>query len=108
MRWDSRRWVLEEGENVSNPSHLDYVVTGIPRSGTSLMSTILSSSENSFCFNEVHYQIPVLPSFFSEMRKRIENGLPVINKINEKGKLTTDTQRQDGIKFSRDRCNWQE
>ena len=67
---------------------LDYVITGIPRSGTSLMSTILSSSENSFCFNEVHYQIPVLPSFFSEMRTRIESGLPVINKVNEKGKLT--------------------
>ena len=100
MHWSINRWILEEGEQIATPSTLDYVITGIPRSGTSLMSTILSSSENSFCFNEVHYQIPVLPSFFSEMRKRIENGLPVINKINEKGKLTTDTQRQDGIKFS--------
>jgi hypothetical protein len=100
MHWSINRWILSDGEEIATPSDLDYVITGIPRSGTSLMSTILSSSENSFCFNEVHYQIPLLPSFFSEMRKRIENGLPVINKINEKGKLTTDTQRQEGIKFS--------
>ena len=100
MKWTTNRWILSDGEEIATPSDLDYVITGIPRSGTSLMSTILSSSENSFCFNEVHYQIPLLPSFFSEMRKRIENGLPVINKINEKGKLTTDTQRQEGIKFS--------
>jgi len=100
MKWNTNRWVLEDGEEIAVPSDLDYVITGIPRSGTSLMSTILSSSQNSFCFNEVHYQIPVLPSFFSEMRSRIENGLPVVNKINEKGKLTTDTQRQSGVKFS--------
>ena len=100
MDWSINRWVLEDGEKIAFPSDLDYVITGIPRSGTSLMSTILSSSQNSFCFNEVHYQIPVLPSFFLEMRSRIENGLPVVNKINEKGKLTTDTQRQSGVKFS--------
>lgn len=100
MRWDINRWILDEGEEKTEPSDLDYVITGIPRSGTSLMSTILSSSENSFCFNEVHYQIPVLPSFFSEMRTRIESGLPVINKVNEKGKLTSDTQRQSGVKFA--------
>jgi LPS sulfotransferase NodH len=100
MHWDKNRWVLDDDETVAKPSDLDYVVTGIPRSGTSLMSTILSSSENSLCFNEVHYQIPVLPSFFSEMRHRIDAGLPIINKINQKGKLTTDTQRQDGVQFS--------
>ena len=97
MRWDINRWILYEGEEKSTPSDLDYVITGIPRSGTSLMSTILSSSENSFCFKEVHYQIPVLPSFFSEMRTRIKSGLPVINKFNEKGKLTSDTQ--SGVKY---------
>ena len=100
MRWDTNRWILDEGEEKAAPSDLDYVITGIPRSGTSLMSTILSSSENSFCFNEVHYQIPVLPSFFSEMRTRIESSLPVINKVNGKGKLTSDTQRQGGVKFA--------
>ena len=100
MRWDTNRWILVEGEEKAEPSDLDYVITGIPRSGTSLISTILSSSENSFCFNEVHYQLPVLPSFFSEMRRRIECGLPVINKVNEKGKLTSDTQRQNGVKFA--------
>ena len=100
MRWDINRWILDEGEEKTEPSDLDYVITGIPRSGTSLMSTILSSSENSFCFNEVHYQIPVLPSFFSEMRMRIESGLPVINKVNQMGILTSDTQRQSGVKFA--------
>lgn len=100
MKWEINRWILGESEEKAEPSDLDYVITGIPRSGTSLISTILSSSENSFCFNEVHYQIPVLPSFFSEMRTRIESGLPVINKVNEKGKLTSDTQRQSGVKFA--------
>ena len=105
MHLNKNRWVLDDDEKVAKPSDLDYVVTGIPRSGTSLMSTILSSSENSLCFNEVHYQIPVLPSFFSEMRHRIDAGLPIINKINQKGKLTTDTQRQDGVQFSEMRVN---
>ena len=68
MRWDTNRWILSESGGKKQNLDLDYVITGIPRSGTSLISTILSSSENSFCFNEVHYQIPVLPSFFSEMR----------------------------------------
>lgn len=100
MHWNKNRWVLDDDEKVAKPLDLDYVITGIPRSGTSLMSAILSSSENSLCFNEVHYQIPILPSFFLEMRHRIDSGLPIINKINQKGKLTTDTQRQDGVRFS--------
>jgi len=100
MKWNTNRWVLDESEMTAEPSDLDYVITGIPRSGTSLMSSILSSSPNSFCFNEVHYQIPALSSFFSEMRTRIGNELPVINKTNGEGKLTTDTQRQSGVQFS--------
>lgn len=104
MKWSEKhsrnRWILEEGEEIPSPSGLDYIVTGIPRSGTSLMSTILSLSEDSFCFNEIHYKVTTLPSFFLEMRNRIDAGLPVVNKINHKGKLTSDTQRQDGIKYS--------
>tara|TARA_B110000438_G_C15705241_1_gene602896 strand:- start:294 stop:1118 length:825 start_codon:yes stop_codon:yes gene_type:complete len=104
MKWSDKnvrpRWVLEKDETLTLPSDLDYVITGIPRSGTSLMSTILSLSEDSFCFNEIHYKISTLPLFFSEMRKRIETGLPVINKINKIGTLVTDTQREIGVKYS--------
>jgi len=50
---------------------VDFIVTGIPRSGTSLISTILCKPINCYCFNEIQYKIEILPIFFNRMRKKI-------------------------------------
>lgn len=73
----------------------DYILTGIPRSGTSLMSTILCHSVNSYCFNEVHYDVESLPDFFKKMRSNIKKGLPIRNKSYGNEVLATDTQSED-------------
>lgn len=76
----------------------DFILTGIPRSGTSLMSVLLSEAEDCVCFNEIHYNIITLPIFFGEMRKKLLAGEPVPNKVNKAGKLITNTD--DTNKFS--------
>ena len=66
MQWDGNEWILEATEQDSDVNPYDYVITGIPRSGTSLLSAILSKSPNSICFNEIQYKVPLLPSFFNK------------------------------------------
>jgi glycosyltransferase involved in cell wall biosynthesis len=70
----------------------NLIVTGIPRSGTSLFSTLLNSFDNAICLNEILYDVDSLPSSFAEIRQRIISREPVPNRYNESGKLTTDTQ----------------
>jgi len=72
----------------------DFVLTGIPRSGTSLLSSLLCELEDCFCFNEIQYDVVTLPVFFTRMRKKLLAGEPVPNRVDEEGKLTTDTQRK--------------
>lgn len=98
MQWDGSKWETENGEDEKSvrPNKLDYIITGIPRSGTSLLSAILTESENSVCFNEIHYPVQTLPLFFSEMRTRISNELPVYMKLDKNSNLTTDTQNNGG------------
>ncbi|MGX9728400.1 MAG: sulfotransferase family protein [Candidatus Electronema sp. VV] len=69
----------------------DYILTGLPRSGTSLVSTLLCNSDNSFCFNEIHYNPKNIIYFFDAMRFSIKKGKPVLNK------LTTDTQVNNSL-----------
>jgi hypothetical protein len=98
MIWDGSRWILDDdSRTISSPSAMDYIVTGIPRSGTSLVSAILSSSSNSVCFNEIHYDIPTLPAFFTEMRYRISSHQSVVMMLDEGGTTTTDTQKGDEV-----------
>ena len=98
MQWDGSKWETEIGEDEKSvrPNKLDYIITGIPRSGTSLLSAILTESGNSVCFNEIHYPVETLPLFFSEMRTRISNGFPVYMKLDKNSNLTTDTINQGG------------
>ena len=72
----------------------DFVVTGLPRSGTSLLSTLVSEPSDCFCFNEIHYNHQTLPIFFCHMRHRIRKGLSVPVKVDESGGLATDTMRR--------------
>jgi len=98
MNWDGKKWYFDDvSETIYSPSAMDYIVTGIPRSGTSLVSAILSSSTNSVCFNEIHYDIPTLPSFFYEMRERIYSHQSVVMMLDEGGTTTTDTQKGDEV-----------
>jgi len=99
MIWDGSRWVFDDGlGTIHSPSAMDYIVTGIPRSGTSLLSVILSSSSNSVCFNEIHYDVPTLPAFFTGMRERIHAGQSVVMTLEMDGTYTTDTLRGGEVK----------
>lgn len=69
----------------------DFVITGIPRSGTSLLSFLLNKTEGCVVFNEIHYNANTLPLFFRRRHKKLVGGRPIPNKFNEKGELTTDT-----------------
>jgi len=83
----------------------DFVVTGIPRSGTSLMSTLLTETGKCFCFNEITYNITKLPEFFTEMRDKIKTNDPIPNKFDTDGRLTTDTMRKGHAVLMVDTCN---
>ena len=96
MIWDGKKWLFDDvSETIHSPSAMDYIVTGIPRSGTSLASVILSSSSNSICFNEIHYDIPTLPVFFTGMRERIHAGQSVVMRLEKDGTYSTDVLRGD-------------
>ncbi|MCH7826175.1 MAG: sulfotransferase [Acidobacteria bacterium] len=69
----------------------DFVLTGIPRSGTSLLSALLCEPEDCFCFNEIFYDPMTLPYFFAREKKRLILGEPVPVKMDADGSLTTDT-----------------
>ncbi|MEE2888223.1 MAG: sulfotransferase [Planctomycetota bacterium] len=77
------------------------IVTGFPRSGTSLYSTLLNSIPNVTCLNEIS---PTDKTFryFRQTRQKIAAGLPITNKYSGSGELTTNTisggtQRDDRV-----------
>lgn len=75
--------------------HRGFVVTGIPRSGTSLLCALLSSSPDTHCFNEIYYNVYGLPWFFRRMRKRIVRGEPVPIRLDSDGRRITSTSRDN-------------
>lgn len=75
--------------------HRGFVVTGIPRSGTSLLCMLLSSSPDAHCFNEICYDVCGLPWFFRRMRKRIARGEPVPIRLDSDGRRITSTSREN-------------
>lgn len=76
----------------------NVIVTGIPRSGTSLLSVLLNNFHNSVCLNEILYDTNSLPRDFSEIRRRLIVGKPIPNRYDSSGKLATDTQN-DNVKI---------
>ncbi|MCP3931075.1 MAG: sulfotransferase [Bacteroidetes bacterium] len=74
----------------------NYILTGIPRSGTSMLSSILCEPGNSFCFNEIYYDTIRLPIFFARMKYRLVRGMAVPSKIDSHGNLAQDTM-QPGV-----------
>jgi len=75
-----------------NKPHKNLIVTGIPRSGSSLFSVLINSIENAVCLNEIVYDVLKLPSAFEEIRKRLVLKTPIPNKYDSSGVLTSNTQ----------------
>jgi len=76
----------------------NFVITGIPRSGTSLLCNLVNHIENVVCFNELapFYQVDSMPSVFHHTRSALRSGKPVPMKVSQKtGKEITDTQSQE-------------
>jgi hypothetical protein len=68
------------------------VVSGISRSGTSLLSVLLNAVNNVVCFNEVLPLDPArIPEAIARVRRDLLAGKPVRNKFDDAGRLTTDT-----------------
>jgi len=70
----------------------NVIVTGIPRSGTSLFSVLLNTFENAVCLNEILYDVTSLPRDFAEIRRRLTVGEAIPNRYDSSGNLATDTQ----------------
>lgn len=71
----------------------NVILTGFPRSGTSLFSALLGELENVVCLNEIS-PTPYLYHFFGRVRRRVNRGRPVLNQYDESGSLTTNTRTE--------------
>ena len=69
----------------------NFLLMGIPRSGTSLFVKILNKITGIHCFNETWYDVVTLAGFFTNSRLEIMNGRPVENKFDNNGNYTEDT-----------------
>lgn len=67
------------------------VITGIPRSGTSLICSLLNNVPDVVAFNEIFYDVYGLPKTLKEVRKKLIAGDPVPNKYGIDGKPASDT-----------------
>lgn len=73
----------------------NFVITGIPRSGTSLLCNLINHIENVVCFNELEplYQVDNLPHVFHTLRHQLKKRSLVPMSISTiTGKEITDTQ----------------
>ena len=73
----------------------NFLLMGIPRSGTSLFVKMLNQISGVYCFNEMWYDISTIPGFFANTRIAIKNGKPVKNTFDDNGDFTTDTLTEE-------------
>ena len=76
----------------------NFVITGIPRSGTSLLCNLVNRVKNIVCLNEVPmmYDVDNLSAHFHDLRHALKSKHPVPMMLSkETGKEITDTQTQD-------------
>lgn len=86
-----------DGKTMPIQDSNNFIVTGIPRSGTSLLCNLLNRVKNIVCFNEIgpFYNVDTLPSLFHHIRSAIKTGSPLPVPISkESGEEITDTQDQ--------------
>lgn len=78
----------------------DFIVTGLPRSGTSLLCNLLHQSPNTVVINEPQEVFPALAEdgscaeldlYYRKLRADIISGIPVKNKVDENGRVVEDT-----------------
>jgi len=87
-----KRWNIPPALARYHRPEKTVIVTGIPRSGTSLFSALLNDLDNAVCLNEILYDVNLLPSAFAEIRRRLVVGEPIPNRYDSSGNLATDTQ----------------
>lgn len=85
-------------ENINKPENT-LVITGIPRSGTSLICSILNDTPDVVAFNEIFYDVYSLPKKLNEVRNKLVSGDPVPNKYGRDGKPTSDTMDPTQIAY---------
>lgn len=73
----------------------DYVVTGIPRCGSSLLASLLTQTGNTVCMNEVHGDVASLPWFLHQTRRSIRRDGKAPTKARPNGELVTSTSRME-------------
>lgn len=76
-----------------------FIITGIPRSGTTLLCRLLNLVQNVVCMNEIpaFYEVKDLSLNFNRVINRLRAGHLIPMNVNEKDELLTDTQRQKNI-----------
>jgi len=87
-RVDDRLWRRRMSGDVRARN---VILTGFPRSGTSLFSALLNGLDNAVCLNEIS-PTPHHFHFFGRVRRRIEEGRPIRNQYDSSGELTTNTR----------------
>lgn len=76
----------------------NFVITGIPRSGTSLLCKLVNHIENVVCFNELgpFYNVNSLPAVFHHVRSELKNkALMPMPVSSDTGEEITDTQSEN-------------
>ncbi len=98
-------------------SQRNFVITGIPRSGTSYLTSLLDSQHNWLVINEPSEIFSQLQSrtdasgialYYAECRERILSGQPIANKVKD-GKVIEDTailDRQEMYIPKIERCDF--
>jgi Sulfotransferase family len=80
----------------------NLIITGIPRSGTSYLCSILNKTKNTVVINEPEEIFQILRNgseaplsrYYEYIRERVNNGLPIANKL-VNGKFIEDTNITD-------------
>lgn len=75
---------------------MKFILTGIPRSGTSLMSSLICKIENAYCLNEILYKITTVSDNLSRAKLALMHGAPIPNRYSG-DKLTTNTSGSNGV-----------
>jgi hypothetical protein len=79
------RLLIRQGDKKRN-----VLLTGFPRSGSSLLVNLLNQIPNCVALNEQSYT-SFLFSFYWKLRRDIRKGRPIPNKYSSKGEITTNT-----------------
>jgi len=74
----------------------NFVITGIPRSGTTLLCKLMNHIENVVCLNEIPalYNVPNLSNTLDKIKDLLLANQPIPMNIDNDGEIITDTQNQ--------------